>query len=413
MSAPLHATGPIGVIGAPSELMSGTAVRGSTAVTRLDLTDFRNYAHLRLAIDARPVVLTGLNGAGKTNLLEALSLLAPGSGLRRARIADISRRDGDDRDGSGRAWAVAARLTTPHGETSFGIGRAARDGSSEGDRRIVQIDGAPAHSQSALADRCAVVWLTPEMDRLFADSGSARRRFLDRLVFGSDPAHAPRVAAYEHALRERARALRSGVSDAAWLTALEDTMSTKGIEIAAARQHTIDRLNGVADGWAPLFPRLRLAMLGAVDEWLSDTSADAAVARLRTALAASRSRDREAGGALHGAHRSDWRAHNLDKDAPAAQCSTGEQKAILVCIVLAYAKLLSDQTGATPILLLDAVAAHLDQRRRASLYAALCDFGAQAWLTGTERGLFNGLGGRAQFFTVANGEVAQTATESG
>ena len=413
MSAPLRATGPIGVIGAPTELMSGTAARHGAAVTRLDLQDFRNYAHLRLALDARPVVLTGLNGAGKTNLLEALSLLAPGRGLRRARIAYMSRRDDDDRDGSGRAWAVAARLTTRHGETSLGIGRAERDGASEADRRVVHIDGAPAPSQSALADRCSVVWLTPEMDRLFTDSGSARRRFLDRLVFGSDPAHAPRVAAYEHALRERASALRGGISDAAWLSALEDTMSTKGIEIAAARQQTIDRLNGVADGWAPLFPRLRLAMLGAVDEWLANTSAGEADARLRAALAASRSRDREAGGALHGAHRSDWRVHNLDKDAPAAQCSTGEQKAILVCIVLAHARLLSDKTGATPILLLDEVAAHLDQHRRASLYAALCDFGAQAWLTGTDSALFAELGGRAQFFNVVNGEVARAATENG
>ncbi len=390
--------------GVRPEMASAAVGRGS-AVTRLDLRDFRNYVRLRLALDGRSVVLTGLNGAGKTNLLEALSLLAPGRGLRRARIAELARRDGAD--ASPCAWAVAARLTGPAGEVAVGIGRMVSDG--EGDRRELRIDGAPARGQAALADACSVVWLTPEMDRLFADGSSVRRRFLDRLVFGTDPTHATRVTSYEHPVRERARALRNGVTDDDWLCALEDTISAKGIEIALARQRTIDRLNHADAAPVASFPHLRLTMTGALDHWLAEASPEGAGTRLRAALRASRARDREAGGAQHGAHRSDFRARNLDTAMAADQCSTGEQKAMLVGLILAHARLLGEQAGATPIVLLDEVAAHLDERRRTALYTALGDFGAQAWMTGTDRALFAGMSGRAQFFDVADGAV--TAAE--
>ncbi len=369
------------------------------AVTRLDLCNFRNCASLRLEVEARPVVLTGPNGAGKTSLLEALSFLAPGRGLRHARASEVGRLEA-----GGGGWTMAARIASPDGQISLGTGRDPDGGQAA--RRLVRVNGTPARAQAALAECLSVVWLTPEMDRLFEDGAATRRRFFDRLVVGLDPAHAGRVQAYDRALRERARLLRDGARDPAWLDALEERMATEGVAIAAARREAAARLDALARDVTGPFPGAALAIEGEVEAWLDDRPALAAEDRLRQALAASRARDAEAGGAGHGPHRSDLRVRHLAMDRAAALCSTGEQKALLVAIVLAHARLLAAARGAAPVLLLDEVAAHLDEVCRRALFERLAELGVQAWLTGTDAGLFAPLGAWAQFLTVAEAAVA-------
>jgi DNA replication and repair protein RecF len=386
--------------------MAMPADSASIAVVRLDLTDFRNYRQVRLETDGRPVVLTGPNGAGKTNLLEAVSFLAPGRGLRRARLAEIDRQPAEPGRG---AWAVAARIDLPGGEVAIGTGR---DGTSEsGDRRLVRIDGQPVKGQAALAQYLNLVWLTPQMDRLFQEGAAPRRRFLDRLVFGYDPDHATRLGAYEQALRERARLLRQGGADPAWLSVLEDNMARAGVAIAAARRDIVLRLDRAAEeaGSGSVFPVPRLALIGTVEDWLGTEPALAAEDRLRAALAAARRTDAEAGGATIGPHRSDLGVSHAAKDVPAVLCSTGEQKALLISIVLAHARLQAALRGVAPILLLDEIAAHLDRLRRAALFETLLSLGSQAWLTGTDAMLFAELGPNANFFTVTDGGIEAAA----
>ncbi len=364
---------------------------GHAAVTRLTLTDFRCYARLRVDVAREPVVLTGPNGAGKTNLLEALSYLAPGKGLRRARLAEPDRRVGDEPAGR---WAVAATVESGTGTCAVGTGREA-----ETERRSVRIDGA-TRSQKDLSALLNVVWLTPEMDRLFMEGPSARRRFLDRLVFGFDPEHAGRVAAYEHCLRERARLLADGGGDPAWLDVLEDGMARNGIAVAAARAVTAARLDRAASEGIGPFPAARLAMAGDLDLWLAAEPALAVEDRLRQALKNGRAHDAQAGGAIAGPHRGDLAVRFAPKDRPAAECSTGEQKALLLSIVIAVTREMIHERGEPPVLLLDEVVAHLDGARRAALFDELAALGVQAWLTGTDDELFAGLRGRAQFFRV-------------
>ena len=353
-------------------------------------------------------MLTGLNGAGKTNLLEALSFLAPGRGLRRAALGEILRQDAAE---PGAGWAVAARIDTPDGQLTLGSGTAETAGSN---RRIVRIDGEPVRNQAALAEHLSVVWLTPEMDRLFHDGGAARRRFVDRMVFGFDPAHASRLTAYERAMRERQRLLRDNIDDVAWLSVVEENMAASGVALAAARRETVARLDAAlrtVDASARLpFPRAGLALSGAVDDWLAAGPALEAEDRLRTELAASRRRDQAAGRTAHGPHRSDLTVRHLDKDTVAAVCSTGEQKALLIAIVLAYAQLLTLDRGAAPVLLLDEVAAHLDDDRRAALADRILTLRAQAWLTGTDAQLFDRFRGAAQFLSVADATVTAMET---
>jgi DNA replication and repair protein RecF len=374
------------------------------SVTSLILTDFRGYATARIAADARPVVLTGPNGAGKTNLLEAISFLAPGRGLRRAKLTEIDRRAPGGGQPVAGAWVVAAKVSGPNGQAQIGTGRDAA--SDSGERRQVRIDGVAARSQTALAEHLSLVWLTPQMDRLFLDGGTARRRFLDRLVYGFDPQHAARVSTYERAMRERARLLRDGPADPAWLGALEDSMAEHGIAVAAARREVTGRLDeACADAGGP-FPRARLALDGTVDDWLAAMPALAAEDEFRRRLASGRRADGEAGTCLVGPHRSDLAVRHLGTGMPAAHCSTGEQKALLIAILLAHARLQAMRRGAAPIMLLDEVAAHLDAIRRAALFAEIAQLGAQAWLTGTDALLFDGLRGIAQFFGVADAVVA-------
>lgn len=387
----------------PSRSIGADAAPARTAVSlaRLSLSRFRCYRAATLEVDARPVVLTGPNGAGKTNLLEAISLLAPGRGLRRARLDELDRRPPDGA-GDGEAWAVAARLKGPAGTIDIGTGREPGDGSQ---RRTVKIDGRLVRGQRALAEVVSVVWLVPAMDRLLEGGAGERRRFLDRLVYGFDAGHADRVAAYDRALSERARLLRAdGPADAAWLAALEAQMAQHGIAIAAARREVAARLDR-AVGVGP-FPKARLAVVGPVEAWLEAVPALAAEETLAARLAESRGRDRESGGAAWGPHRADLKVDHPARGLAAAECSTGEQKALLISILLAHARAQGEALGSVPLLLLDEVAAHLDALRRAALFEELVGLGGQSWLTGTDEALFEGLGERAQFCRVRAGTLA-------
>lgn len=362
------------------------------AVRRLTLTDFRCYTRLRLETDPRPVVLTGANGAGKTNLLEALSFLTPGRGMRRATLAEIGRKEA----GEGVPWAVAAVLDGPSGRIEIGTGRELGS-----ERRTVRIDGQPAKAQN-LAEIASALWLTPAMDRLFIEGAGGRRRFLDRLVFGQESGHAARSTAYEHAMRERTRLMKAGRADAAWLTALEDAMAQNGVALAQARVRAVARLDqACAQGLGP-FPAARLDLAGEVEAWLTAQDAPEAEERFRAALRAARPRDEAAGAATLGPHRSDLKVRHAAKNLPVGQCSTGEQKAVLVSIVLAQARVRTALSGLAPLMLLDEVAAHLDAIRRAALFDELAGLNAQSWMTGTDEQLFDGFGERAQFFRVAD-----------
>lgn len=363
------------------------------ALRRLVLTDFRSWSRLRLEPDPRPVVLTGANGTGKTNLLEAISLLAPGRGLRGARFAEI------DRTGGG-AFAVAARLDGPDGAVELGVGHGSEGGR---ERRLVRIDGVPAASQTALAGHLGTLWLTPAMDRLFAEPPAARRNFLDRLVLAVDDGHASQVARYRHALRERARLLRAGRADPAWLDALESRAAAAAVAIACARRQLVHGLGAALAEDPGRFPRPLLSLDGEVETWLGELPALDAEERLKAGLAGSRRVDAESGTTAIGPHRSDLVVVDAASGRPARDGSTGEQKALLVSIVLADARLRAARDGRLPLLLLDEVAAHLDAARRADLFAELDALGGQAWLTGTDPAIFAPLGRRAQRFAVGHG----------
>lgn len=354
------------------------------------------------------MVLTGANGAGKTNILEALSFLAPGRGLRRTRLSDVTRREAGDAP-----WAVNARLerlspassladATP-AAVEIGTGREAGS-----ERRLVRIDGHAARSQAALSEVTSALWLTPAMDRLFSDGAAGRRRFLDRLALGLDPAHAARASAYEHALRERAKLLKMGRFDPAWLGLLEERMAKGGVEMARARKETVARLNEACIQGIGPFPAAVLGVAGSVEDSLETLSPTEAEAKLRDALATSRRADAESGGAAQGPHRSDLMVRHGGRDQPAEQCSTGEQKAVLIAIVLGQARIQATLRGLSPILLLDEVTAHLDRARRMALFDELCALGAQSWLTGTDESLFAELGERGQFYRVDDAVVTRS-----
>jgi len=348
------------------------------AIERLTLTDFRSYPSASLDVGSGFVVLTGENGAGKTNILEAVSLLGPGRGLRAAPFRDMVR------DGGPGGFTVSARLDG----TDIGTGV----NSDAPDRRIVRVNGANA-SAAALAERLSLVWLTPAMDRIFADSPGERRRFLDRLVLARDSNHARHATRYEAAMRQRNRLLaESERPDTDWLAALEAAMAEHGAALASARQSLVDELgDAIAVEPAGPFARANLSLEGWDD------------GDLAAVLVQSRARDAAAGRTLTGPHRQDLIVVHLDKGQPAARCSTGEQKALLIGIVLAHAALVASRSGRPPILLLDEVAAHLDPRRRAALFERIATGGGQAWLTGTEPELFAETPAEATRFTVANG----------
>jgi DNA replication and repair protein RecF len=374
------------------------------AVVRLTVAQFRSYARADLRLDGRPVVLAGPNGAGKTNLLEALSFLAPGRGLRNATLDQVTRHQarGDERH-----WGIAARVATPDGAVDVGTGVDPQGG----ERRAVRIDGVPVPGSGELARVLRLGWLTPAMDRLFIEGGTERRRFLDRLVFNFEPDHALNATDYAKAMRERNRLLRAGRFDPAWLGALEARMAEAGVALAAARAETVERLNRALAMAGGAFPRARLALDGALDTHLAEWPAVEAEEWLKAALAASRPRDAEAGRALEGPHRTDLRVRHAGKDDMAAElCSTGEQKALLIAIVLAGARLqVAEHPGGAPILLLDEVTAHLDAERRIALFEELGNLGCQAWLTGTDEALFAPFGARAQHFRLGPDGIVAVA----
>ncbi|GHC51980.1 DNA replication/repair protein RecF [Neogemmobacter tilapiae] len=338
-------------------------------ISSLTLSHFRSHALGRLAFDGRPVALAGPNGAGKTNVLEAISLLSPGRGLRRADGADLSRRP------EGLGWKVMADLAGHQVETW----------AEPGEGRQVRINGKAA-AQVALGRLARVLWLVPAMDRLWIEGAEGRRRFLDRMALSFFPDHAEATLGYEKAMRDRNRLLKDQVSDAHWYAALEGQMAQAGAVIDANRRAALARI--IAGQVEGPFPVAALTLEPGEGAWEGD---------LAEALAAGRRRDMAAGRSLNGPHRADLAAVFAAKGVPADQCSTGEQKALLISLILANARALAEEPV---ILLLDEVAAHLDEARRAALYDAICGLRAQAFMTGTEAGLFDSLGGRGQGFTV-------------
>ena len=360
------------------------------AVIRLALTDFRSYADAMLAAGPGFVVLTGENGAGKTNILEALSLLAPGRGLRQATLSEMARSDGPG------GFAVAARL-----DGGVDLGTGALAGAPE--RRQVRVNGAAA-SANALSEWLSILWLTPAMDRLFVEGASGRRRFLDRLALALEPGHAVHAARYEAAMRARNRLLgEEAGADPAWLAALEAGMAEHGAALAAARERTVAALHArLADQPEGPFARAGLAL----DGWRP--AAGEPQAALARELHAGRGRDAAAGRTLAGPHRTDLAVTHAGKGQPAARASTGEQKALLLGLILAHADLVAERAGRRPILLLDEVAAHLDPLRRAALFERLAARGGQVWMTGTEPALFAGApDGWTQRLTVSNGMLRE------
>ncbi len=355
--------------------MSGLAIKA------LQLTQFRSHARAALVFDGRPVAISGPNGAGKTNILEAVSLLSPGRGLRRAGAEDLARRQ------AGVGWKITADVE------GLGADHQIETWAEADAARVVRIDGKAA-TQTALGRILRVLWLVPAMDRLWLDAAEARRRFLDRMALSFMPDHAEAVLAYEKAMRERNRLLKDQVQDAHWYRALEAQMAGAGAQIRGNRAAALARIASV-QGDGSTFPVADLAIVG---EDVDDLAA---------ALAAGRGRDLAAGRSLIGPHRADVQAVYAAKGARADQCSTGEQKALLISLILANARALAQDLGAAPILLLDEVAAHLDPARRAALYDEICALGAQALMTGTEAGLFDSLGARGQSFALKDGQMGQ------
>ncbi len=370
------------------------------SVTRLVLQDFRTYTALDLPVTRRLVALVGENGAGKTNLLEALSLFMPGRGLRRAELAEMARLGGPG------AFAVSIALEAPFGEHRLGTGiEAPGEGRAP---RLCRIDGAAASSPAAFSEYLRVIWLTPDLDQLFRGPAGDRRRFLDRLVLAVDAEHGVRVNALERALRSRNRVLEESPDDRLWLDALEREVAELGVAVSAARRETVERLGALIFATrtdASPFPFATLHLEGDLDTLVATLPAVDAEDRYRALLKDARPRDRAAGRTLIGPQASDLLVRHGPKDIPAGTASTGEQKALLIGLVLAHARLVSLMSGMAPLVLLDEVAAHLDPRRRTGLFDTLGGLGSQVWMTGADPAVFAELAGRADLFQVEPGRV--------
>ncbi len=356
------------------------------ALTELTVSHFRSHKLARLSLDGRPVAIHGPNGAGKTNILEAVSLFSPGRGMRRASAAEMTRRP------EALGWKLSGLLQAQGQRYEI------ETWSEGGAARQVRIDGKAA-SQIDLSKLARVVWLIPSMDRLWIEGAEGRRRFLDRIALSFDPSHAEASLTYEKSMRERNRLLKEQVRDAHWYAALEGQMAETGYRIHAARLAALDHLRVAQDQAETAFPSADLELVQ-TEGAMPDTADD-----LREALNESRFRDLAAGRTLVGPHRSDLYGVFAAKGVPAKDCSTGEQKALLVSLILSNARALAGMVGAPPIVLLDEVAAHLDADRRAALYDEICALGAQAWMTGTGPELFAELGDRAQTLVVTEGDA--------
>lgn len=369
-----------------------------TFIQRLKLTDFRNYTQAGLVLDGRHVVLVGKNGAGKTNFMEAISLLSPGRGLRRAVLSDMPR------IGAEASFTIFASIDGMNGEADIGTGTE----TTEEDNlvRRLRINGSPAKSVDDLTDHLRILWLTPAMDGLFTGPSAERRRFLDRLVLSLDPAHGRRANDFERAMRSRNRLLSEGRFDPSWLSGIEQQMAALGVAMAAARREMLGLLAGLieVDRQTSPFPSAELSLTGFLDE-LGDLPAFELEERYIEVLAQSRHRDAAAGRTLEGPHRADLTVRHIEKNMDAERCSTGEQKALLIGLILAHARLVATMTGFAPILLLDEIAAHLDEGRRAALFDRIDALGGQAFMTGTDVAMFSALGERAQIVTVEDGSL--------
>jgi|SRR5579862_2357494 len=372
-------------------------------ILRLTLSNFRSYHAATLTLAAAgPVVITGANGAGKTNLIEAISLLSPGRGLRRATMEEMAFSEGDG------AWAVAAEVEGMLGLATLGTGIDPPVGEDSAPSRKCRVDREAVSSATAFADHLRIVWLTPAMDPLFNGPASERRRFLDRLVLAVDAQHSSRVAALERSLRSRNRLLEDDNADPHWLDAIEHETAEVAVAVAAARAETVARLSaalGDARQQSGEFPAAAIALQGWMEDLLLAHSATEIEDRYRALLKDNRGRDAAAGRTLDGPHLSDLTVTHAAKNIPAREASTGEQKALLIRLVLAHASLIKEMTGFAPMLLLDEVVAHLDPRRRAALYDALADLSVQVWMTGADPAAFGDIVNRAQIFEVRPGIV--------
>jgi DNA replication and repair protein RecF len=375
-------------------------------IRRLMLTNFRSYHAAQIEIGTAPVVLTGPNGAGKTNLIEAISFLAPGRGMRRATLDEVAFAEGDG------SWAVAADVDGALGLAALGTGIDAPGAQRQEtvSARQCRIDRERVSSATAFADHLRVIWLVPAMDALFNGPASERRRFLDRLVLALDPEHGSRVSALERALRSRNRLLEDMRPDAHWLDAVEHETAELAVAVAAQRAETVTRLQPVlAERREPAraFPPAAIALDGWMEQAVRGEPALAVEERYRAVLRDNRARDAAAGRTLDGPHLTDLAVAYAAKNIPAADASTGEQKALLIGLVLAHARLLADMSGTAPVLLLDEIVAHLDPGRRLVLYDEIEQIGAQVWMTGADAAAFADIEGRAQFFTVMPGAVSR------
>jgi DNA replication and repair protein RecF len=380
--------------------MSSAPVAASR-IARLILQDFRTYASLDVTVSRPLVALVGENGAGKTNVLEAISLFMPGRGLRRAELAEMARNGGPG------SFAVSVTLDAPHGEHRLGTGLEPQRETSRASR-VCRIDGMAASSPTAFAEYLRIVWLTPDLDALFRGPAGDRRRFLDRLVLAVDAEHGTRVNALERALRSRNRVLEENPDDRLWLDALEREVAELAIAVVAARRETVERLASLIletrEADSP-FPFATMGLEGDLDTLVATLPAVDAEDRYRAILREYRPRDRAAGRTLVGPQASDLLVRHGPKDIPANTASTGEQKALLIGLVLAHAQLVASMSGIAPFVLLDEVAAHLDPRRRAGLFAALESLGGQVWMTGADPSLFAELQGRADVLQVSPGVI--------
>ena len=375
-------------------------------IRRLALNDFRGYRATQIAIErSGPVVLTGANGAGKTNMIEAVSLLAPGRGLRRASLDELACSEGHG------GWAISAEVEGMLGLATLGTGVEQATDEDAARARKCRIDREPVSYAAAFADHLRIVWLTPAMDPLFNGPALERRRFLDRLVLAVDARHGSRVSALERALRSRNRLLEDPNSDAHWLDAVEHETAEVALAVAAARAETVTRLADAlarSRDTACAFPSPEIALDGWMEQLLAQRSAVEIEDRYRSLLRENRARDAAAGRTLDGPHLSDLSVRHAGKGVPASDCSTGEQKALLIRLVLAHASLITDMTGFAPVLLLDEVVAHLDPSRRTALYKALTGLGGQVWMTGADPAAFAELSGLAEIFTIRSAIVDRT-----
>jgi DNA replication and repair protein RecF len=371
-------------------------------IRRLTLTNFRTYRAAQVEVSAGPIVLVGPNGAGKTNFIEAISFLTPGRGLRRATLEDVAFSEGDG------SWAVSAEVEGALGLATLGTGLDPSAGEAAVITRKNRIDRESVLSAAAFADHLRVIWLVPAMDGLFNAPGSERRRFLDRLVLAVDAEHTGRVAALERALRSRNRLLEEPRPDAHWLDAVEHETAELAVAVTALRVETVARLQAsIRARTSPCsqFPPAALALQGWMEDLVTLHPAVEVEDRYRALLRESRARDAAAGRTLEGPHLSDLAVRHAAKDIPAAAASTGEQKALLIGLVLAHAGLLTEMTGFAPVLLLDEVIAHLDPARRVALYAELNRLGAQVWMTGADAAAFSEAPATTQLFEVSPGQI--------